>query len=144
MYGLYLSLTMPKKSKLDLLAQQIYGEGFTLGELRELEAIVGGLVDAARDREVTDRLVEGAGESDRDRQPSSGARGTIELKLIPRPSKNGGVKRYGPYAYLRYYRPGQKSLGSKYLGKAQSKDEASGPAAQVAESLGLDRSPRKI
>jgi len=137
---------MLKKSKLDSLAQQIYGEGFSFEELQELEAIIGGLVDAARDREVADRLDEGGGgrEGDRASQPSSRARGTIELKLIPRQLKNGGVKRYGPYAYLRYYRPGKKSLGSKYLGKAQSKDEASGPAAQVAESLGLNRGPRQI
>ena len=70
---------------------------------------------------------EGAGESD-DPSPFDGSGtlggnghgGWVELKMIPRSTKDGGTREYGPYKYRRRWvrRGGKLVCTSTYEGKA--------------------------
>ena len=77
--------------------------GWESSELRELQAALGGLLEAQEPDAVEGLAKENGG-------VIRGQRGHIEEKYIPR-----GNKRHGPYLYLRYWQDGK--LRSKYLGK---------------------------
>lgn len=83
-----------------------------LTDLRELQAALGGLIEALEspqagvaDTSKADSAVLLGGQT-----ASKSAKGHIEAKYIPR-----GHKIHGPYLYLRYWQGGK--LRSKYLGK---------------------------
>jgi len=86
-----------------------------LADLRELQAALGGLIDALESPPESPQTIDDDSSRDDFDQPSmTGARVHIEAKYIPR-----GNKRHGPYLYLRYWQDGK--LRSKYLGKPQEK-----------------------
>ncbi|WP_204141312.1 hypothetical protein [Halomicronema sp. CCY15110] len=103
---------MPSKSLTDKLLPSL--AAWKLADLRELQAALGGLIEALETpQEPSEPESEGDGSRDEPKQRSpQGSRGHIEAKYIPR-----GNKRHGPYLYLRYWQGGK--LRSKYLGKAQ-------------------------
>jgi len=103
--------TMPSKTPTDKLLPSL--AAWDLADLRELQAALGGLIEAL---EMSQKTPEPESDGDGDREESGprspqGSRGHIEAKYIPR-----GNKRHGPYLYLRYWQGGK--LRSKYLGKA--------------------------
>lgn len=82
-----------------------------LADLRNLQAALGGLIEALESSETMATSQEERLELSLPEQTSpKTTRGHIEVKYIPR-----GNKRHGPYLYLRYWQDGR--LRSKYLGK---------------------------
>jgi len=106
---------MPSKSPTDKLLPSL--STWELSDLRELQAALGGLIEAL---EPSKENLENAADDDDSRiykfeqTTTKGTRGHIEAKYIPR-----GNKRHGPYLYLRYWQGGK--LRSKYLGKPPKK-----------------------
>jgi len=105
---------MPSKSLTDKLLLSI--STWELSDLRELQAALGGLIEALETPQEHPRNAadDGSRKDEFEQAPTKGARGHIEAKYIPR-----GNKRHGPYLYLRYWQGGK--LRSKYLGKPQKK-----------------------
>lgn len=110
---LFPNKAMPSKSPTDKLLPSL--ANWELGDLRELQAVLRGLIEAL---ETSQENPENATDDDGSRKDefeqarTKGVRGHIEAKYIPR-----GNKRHGPYLYLRYWQGGK--LRSKYLGKPQ-------------------------
>ena len=104
---------MPSKSPTDQLLPSL--ASWELGDLRELQAALGGLIEALETSQQSFERTVNAQNIRKDefaQAPAQGARGHIEAKYIPR-----GHKKHGPYLYLRYWQGGK--LRSKYLGKPQ-------------------------
>ncbi|MEM1309610.1 MAG: hypothetical protein AAF773_28555 [Cyanobacteria bacterium P01_D01_bin.115] len=100
---------MPSKSPTDKLLPSL--SAWNLTDLRELQAALGGLIEALEvPQETPEPGGDDSSEEPKQRSPK-GAKGHIEVKYVPR-----GNKRHGPYLYLRYWQDGK--LRSKYLGKA--------------------------
>lgn len=104
---------MISKSPTDKLLPSL--STWELSDLRELQAALGGLIEAL---ESSQKDLESTANDDSRRKDefeqisAKGAKGHIEAKYIPR-----GNKVHGPYLYLRYWQGGK--LRSKYLGKPQ-------------------------
>ena len=103
---------MPSKSPTDQLLPAL--ATWELADLRELKAALGGLIEALEPSQGNpeNAVDDGSRKDEFEQAPTTGARGHIETKYIPR-----GNKRHGPYLYLRYWQGGK--LRSKYLGKPQ-------------------------
>lgn len=102
---------MSSKSPTDQLLPSL--ATWELSDLRELQAALGGLIEALESpqEDLEDAAsTKGSSKDEFEPAPAQGARGHIEAKYIPR-----GNKRHGPYLYLRYWQGGK--LRSKYLGK---------------------------
>jgi len=103
---------MPSKTPADKLLPSL--AAWDLADLRELQAALGGLIEALETPQKTPEPESDGDGGSRDephQRSLQGSRGHIEAKYIPR-----GNKRHGPYLYLRYWQGGK--LRSKYLGKA--------------------------
>ena len=102
-------------------------ENLHLLTVEELDSLIGA---AQYMREVLSSPVVDDGEEEADvapvpsggdtTSPGHNGRGSwTELKMIPRPTKGGGRKLYGPYKYRRRWvqRGGKRVCTSTYLGK---------------------------